>query len=177
MKILKSKSALSAVVVAAGLFAASSAMAAVDMYLDMSGIRGESTGRPGQMDILAWSWGASAGKAANGKGTLPAACVQDISLTKFIDAASPSLIMNSMTGAVAAQAVLTVERAGPAPEYLVLSMTNVRVTSYSTGGSGGEDRLTENVSLHFETMTGEYTPPKGRPVSFTVSSGGAGCNR
>ncbi len=36
-------------------------------------------------------------------------------------------------------------------------------TSVSTGGSGGEDRLTENITLNFVTVKVEYTPqdPKG----------------
>jgi type VI secretion system secreted protein Hcp len=32
------------------------------------------------------------------------------------------------------------------------------VTSISTGGSGGEDRLTENVTLNFGKVTFAYTP-------------------
>jgi len=35
------------------------------------------------------------------------------------------------------------------------------VTSVSTGGSGGEDRLTENVTLNFAKVKFEYTPQKG----------------
>jgi type VI secretion system secreted protein Hcp len=35
-------------------------------------------------------------------------------------------------------------------------MTNVLVTSLSTGGSGGEDRLTENISLNFAEVKMEY---------------------
>ena len=37
-----------------------------------------------------------------------------------------------------------------------LSLTKVLVTSVSTGGSGGEDRLTENVSLNFAEVKFEY---------------------
>lgn len=52
---------------------------------------------------------------------------------------------------MSAEAVLAVRKAGDRPyEYLVLRMTNVLVTSFSTGGSGGEDRLTENVTLRFQ---------------------------
>jgi type VI secretion system secreted protein Hcp len=35
-------------------------------------------------------------------------------------------------------------------------MTEVFVTSVSTGGSGGEDRLTENISLNFAKVKVEY---------------------
>jgi type VI secretion system secreted protein Hcp len=39
------------------------------------------------------------------------------------------------------------------------------VTAVSTGGSGGEDRLTENVTLNFATVKFEYTEQdaKGAP--------------
>jgi len=36
----------------------------------------------------------------------------------------------------------------------------VIITSISTGGSGGEDRLTENVTLNFAEFKTEYTPQK-----------------
>ena len=39
-------------------------------------------------------------------------------------------------------------------------MTGVRVTSLSTGGSGGEDRLTENVTLSFATIVEAYQRQK-----------------
>ena len=42
--------------------------------------------------------------------------------------------------------------------YLVIKMTEVMVTAVSTGGSGGEDRLTENVTLNFAKVEVTYTP-------------------
>jgi type VI secretion system secreted protein Hcp len=39
-------------------------------------------------------------------------------------------------------------------------MNDVLVTSVSTGGSGGDDRLTENVTLNFAKFKYEYTPQK-----------------
>ena len=35
-------------------------------------------------------------------------------------------------------------------------MKEVFITSYSTGGSGGEDRLTENISLNFAKFKHAY---------------------
>ena len=35
-------------------------------------------------------------------------------------------------------------------------MTGVLVTSVSTGGSGGEDRLTENLTLNFSKVKTQY---------------------
>ena len=49
-------------------------------------------------------------------------------------------------------------KAGENPlEYLTDHDEEVLVTSYSTGGSGGEERLTENVSLNFAKVKVEYT--------------------
>ncbi len=39
-------------------------------------------------------------------------------------------------------------------------MTECIISSVSTGGSGGEERLTENVSINFGTFEYAYTPQK-----------------
>jgi len=182
MRTSSSRGRVTALIFVAGLFTSNSAMAAVDMFLKITDITGETRdpAHAGEMDVLAWSWGTSTGTARTVKGILPATCVQDLSVTKYIDSASAELIMNGATGVVAPDAVLTMRKAGATPiEFLILRMTNVTVTSYSTGGSGGEDRLTENVVLHFASLTGEYRRQKpdgsaDTPIVFTISSG-AGC--
>jgi len=55
------------------------------------------------------------------------------------------------------EAKLTVRKAGEKPlEYLIITMSDVLVTAVSTGGNGGEDRLTENVTLNFAVVKVEY---------------------
>lgn len=171
-------------VFATSLLASSSAMAAVDMFLKVDGVTGESLDdkHRGEMDVLAWSWGQSTGTARTGRGTAPAVCIQDLSVTKYIDSASPELIMNSMVGEVAPTAVLVVRKAGARPlDFLTLTMRNVTVAAYNTGGSGGEDRLTENVVLHFESMQGKYQKQNsdgtavGSPITFEIAAGSANC--
>jgi type VI secretion system secreted protein Hcp len=39
-------------------------------------------------------------------------------------------------------------------------MEKVMITSYSTGGSGGEDSLTENITLNFAKVHVKYVPQK-----------------
>jgi type VI secretion system secreted protein Hcp len=46
--------------------------------------------------------------------------------------------------------------------YIQITMKEVLVTSISTGGSGGEDRLTENVTLNFAEVKFSYAPQKRR---------------
>jgi type VI secretion system secreted protein Hcp len=146
---------------------------AVDMFLKIGDIKGESTdktysGSKGWIDVLSWSWGTSnsgtthiGGGAGAGK-----ANVQDLSVTKYVDSSSPHLLLGALKGTHFAEANLIVRKAGTYPiEYIKLDMKEVLVTSLSTGGSGGEDRLTENVSLNFASFTFTYTPqsPTGTP--------------
>ena len=138
---------------------------AVDMFLKFESgkkLNGESRDKVhvGTIDVLAWSWGASnAGTAHLGGGAGAGKVnVQDMSITKYVDKASPDLILACCKGTHYTDALLTVRKAGDKPlEYLKIKMEEVMVTSVSTGGSGGEDRLTENVSLNFGKVTVDYT--------------------
>jgi type VI secretion system secreted protein Hcp len=176
------KGLFTSTVVATSLLAPTTALAAVDMFLKIGNIMGESqdSKHKGEIDVLAWSWGTSTG-ANTTRGKLPTACIQDLSLTKFVDSSTPELIMNGMTGEVSPSAVLVVRKAGTTPiEYLTLTMKNVTISAYSTGGSGGEDRLTENVTLHFESMTGKYVKQKAdgsadTPITWDISGSSVGC--
>ena len=85
--------------------------------------------------------------------------VNDLSFTKYIDSASNALLMACCKGTHHDDATLIVRKAGGSPvEYVVIKMTEVMVTSISTGGSGGEDRLTENVTLNFAKFEFKYQP-------------------
>ena len=170
---------LTAGMLTAGVLTSNSALAAVDMFIKIGDIKGESTDKThkGEIDVLAWSWGASRGTARTKKGLLPPACIQDLSFTKYIDKASADLILNGVTGLSVPTAVLTMRKAGIQPiEFLRLEMSNVSVSSFATGGSGGEDRLTENVTLHFDSMRGVYRQQNpdgsaGDEDSFDISGG------
>jgi type VI secretion system secreted protein Hcp len=134
---------------------------AVDMFLKLGDIKGEAADKAhgGEIDVLAWSWGASNSGSAHigGGGGSGKANVQDLSFTKFIDLASPDIFLATCNGKHVPEATLVVRKAGETPlEYLTIKMTDVLVTSYSTGGSGGEDRLTENVTLNFAKVQVTY---------------------
>lgn len=138
---------------------------AVDMFIKIGDIKGESLDKThaGSIDVLAWSWGASNSGTTHmgGGGGAGKANFQDLSFTKYIDAASPLLLQAVSGGKHYPTTKLTIRKAGDKPvEYLVIDLTEVLVTSYSTGGSGGEDRLTENVTLNFGHFTYSYSPQK-----------------
>jgi len=135
----------------------------VDMFLKIDGVEGEAVDHKHgkEIDVLAWSWGMSQSGSMHvgGGGGAGKVAVQDISLTKYVDRSSPNLMNTCMTGKHYANATITVRKAGDKPvEYYIIVMTDVLVTSVSTGGSGGEDRLTENVSLNFAKVEVKYTP-------------------
>jgi type VI secretion system secreted protein Hcp len=134
---------------------------ALDMFMSIDDLKGESVDKvkAGQIDVLAWSWGVSnSGSAHQGGGAgAGKANVQDLSFTKYIDKSSPDLLLASCNGKHFKEAKLVVRKAGEKPlEYLTITMNEVLITSVSTGGSGGEDRLTENVTLNFAQVKVEY---------------------
>jgi type VI secretion system secreted protein Hcp len=138
---------------------------AVDMFLVLDDIEGETkddvySGEKG-IDVLAWSWGAnqSGTMHTGGGGGSGKVSVQDVSVTKYIDSASHAMLLKCCTGEHIPNAKLVVRKAGSDPlEYIVIEMKKVLVGSISTGGSGGEDQLTENVTLNFEEFSFTYTP-------------------
>ncbi len=140
---------------------------AVDMFIKIGDIKGESRDdkHKDEIDVLAWSWGMSQSGSAHVGGGAGAGAgkvnVQDLSLTKYVDASSHLLMKTCCTGAHYADATLTVRKAGgKAVEYIIIKLKEVFITSVSTGGSGGEDRLTENITLNFAEFEYAYTPQK-----------------
>jgi type VI secretion system secreted protein Hcp len=136
---------------------------AVDMFLKLDGVKGEAkdASHPDEIDVLSWSWGLSQSGTTHmgGGGGSGKVSVQDLSLTKYLDAASPTLQKFCANGKHVATGTLVVRKAGENPlEYLKIDLEEIIISSVSTGGSGGEDRLTENVSLNFKKFHTTYTP-------------------
>lgn len=136
---------------------------AVDMFLKIDDIEGESVDsvHAGEIDILAWSWGMSqSGSTHMGPGGGAGKVnVEDLSFTHYVDKASPNLEHMCCSGKHFQEAILVVRKAGEtALEYMKITMEEGLVSSVSTGGSGGEDRLTENVTLNFAKFKSEYVP-------------------
>ena len=146
---------------------------ALDMFLDITGVPGESIDKKhkGHISLLAWSWGTSqSGTTHDGPGGGAGKVnVQDLSFTKHIDSTSHLLLLNCCNGKHIPKAVLTIRKAGgDAPvDYLVLTLEEILVSSVSTGGSGGEDRLTENVTINFAKATWTYTPQDSKGAAGT----------
>jgi type VI secretion system secreted protein Hcp len=135
---------------------------AMDFFIKIDGIPGESRDsvHKEEIDVLAFSWGLSNSGSAHVGGGAGAgkANFQDLSFTHYIDKSSPVLMYHAASGKHIPSALLVARKAGEKPlEYLKIKLTDILVTSISTGGSGGEDRLTENVSLNFAKVNVDYT--------------------
>lgn len=135
----------------------------VDMFLKIDDIEGESVDskHSKEIDILSWSWGMSqSGTTHSGPGAGAGKVnVQDLSFTHYVDKASANLMKLCCNGEHFKEATLVVRKAGGTPlEYMIIAMEEGIISSVSTGGSGGEDRITENVTLNFSKFKTEYVP-------------------
>ncbi len=150
---------------------------AMDMFIKIDSLQGESkdSTHKNEIDVLAWSWGASNSGSAHVGGGAGAGKVnvQDLSFTKYIDKSTPDLLLTTCNGKHWDQAVLVVRKAGETPlEYLKITMSEVLVTSISQGGSGGEDRLTENVTLNFAKVKVDYVEQSAKGAKGATPSMG-----
>ncbi len=138
---------------------------AVDMFIKVDGVTGESkdSAHSGEIDVIAWTWGLqqSGSRHMGGGGGSGKVNVQDLSFTKYVDKSSTDLMLFCCNGKHVKEATLTVRKAGESPlEYIKIKMSDCLVSGVTNGGSGGEDRLTENVTLNFAKVEVEYTPQK-----------------
>ncbi|MEM9220868.1 MAG: type VI secretion system tube protein Hcp [Pseudomonadota bacterium] len=134
---------------------------AVDFFLKLEGIKGESkdSKHKDEIDVLAWSWGVTqsgtmhlGGGAGAGK-----ANAQDLTITKYVDLSSPVLARFCASGKHVSKGDFVVRKAGDKPlEYMKIKLTDVLISSYQTGGSGSDERITESVSLNFAKIEYQY---------------------
>src|SRR5690348_6092500 len=96
---------------------------AVDMFLKLDGIKGESldSKHKDEIQIESFSWGlAQTGTMSAGMGGGAGKVnVHDISVTKYVDKSSPELMLACCNGKHIPSGLLTVRKAGEKPlEYL-----------------------------------------------------------
>lgn len=136
-----------------------------DIFLKIEGIKGESQDdkHKDEIDVLAWSWGMSQSGTTHmgGGGGAGKVQVNDMSITKYVDLATPNLMLYCCNGKHIPNILLTVRKAGEnALEYLKITMKDALISSVTSSGSMDEDRLTEQLSMNFASVKVEYTPQK-----------------
>lgn len=139
-------------------------MAAVDFFLKIEGIEGESADskHKGEIDVESWSWGANnAGShAAGGGGGVGKVNMQDFHFTAHMNKATPKLMLACATGEHIKKATLVCRKAGKdQQEYLKVTFTDLLVSSYQTGGHGNAVAA-DQIALNFAKIEFEYKEQK-----------------
>jgi type VI secretion system secreted protein Hcp len=139
-------------------------MAAVDYFLKVDGVEGESQDakHKNEIEMHSWSWGVSnTGSAHSGPGMgAGKAQAQDFHFVMSVSKASPKLMKACSTGEHINKAVVVARKAGKEQqEYLKWTFEGVLISSYQTGGSGASDVLpTDQISFNFQKCEVEYKP-------------------
>lgn len=137
-------------------------MAAVDYFLKIDGVDGESTDdkHKGEIQLESFSFGATNSGSFNsgGGGGSGKVVVQDFHFVKKVDKASAKLFTACCTGEHIKTATLTCRKAGKdAQEFLKILLSPVLVSSFNEGGAAGADIIpTEQVSLSFAKVEFKY---------------------
>jgi type VI secretion system secreted protein Hcp len=137
-------------------------MAAVDYFLKLDGVEGESqdSKHKGEIDLESWSWGESqtGTMAYGGGGGAGKVTMQDFHFVMKVNKASAKLLLACANGEHIKKATLTCRKAGKEQqEFLKITFTDCLVSSYQTGGSGHSDVLpTDQISLNFAKIEFEY---------------------
>ncbi|MGH8444677.1 MAG: Hcp family type VI secretion system effector [Solimonas sp.] len=137
---------------------------AVDMFLKLDGIKGESkdSKHAGEIEILGWGWAVNQQTIVGAGGGAGAGKVQisDLKMSKKVDAASPNLIASCCGGKHFKTATLTVRKAGGSQQdYLKLNLEEVFITAVEPEGVSA-DVPTESLSLNFGKFKYAYSPQK-----------------
>ena len=140
-------------------------MAAVDYFLKLDGIDGESTDdkHKNEIDVLSWSWGEtnSGTHAGGGGGGAGKVQMNDFHFTMKVNKATPKLMLACANGEHIKKATLTCRKAGKdQQEYMVVKFADLLVSSYQTGGSQGDVVPVDQCSLNFSKIEFEYKPQK-----------------
>lgn len=137
---------------------------ASDYFLKIDGIDGESTDdkHKGEIEVLSYSWGESqtGTHGSGGGGGAGKVNMGDFNFMMTANKASPKLMLACATGDHIKTAKLTLRKAGgEQQEYMSITFSDVLVSSYQTGGGGGEIPA-ESISLNFGKVEFEYKPQK-----------------
>ena len=153
---------------------------AIDVYLQIDGIRGESTDTKYKdwIECKSVNWQVlqpkSATASTGGGHTAERTEHKDIVISKLADLATPLLLQNCSSGKTIPKAKFEFQRAdgkGERITYFVIELENVLISSVAPSVSQG-DILTEDVSLKYSKVKWKYTQQKVGGGSGGNTSGG-----
>lgn len=136
---------------------------AVDMFLRIDSIEGESEDKKHgkEIQVVGWSWEAAQTGTSGVGGGSGAGKVehQDLVINKLVDKASPNLYKFCCSGEHIPSADLTVRKAGgEALEYLTIHLEDLLITSFVLGGEPKNDQILETIRINFTRAIITYQP-------------------
>jgi type VI secretion system secreted protein Hcp len=130
-------------------------------------------GDPGTSSIAieSWSWGVSnITSGGGGGGGGGRAELQELTITKTVDRASPVLALKCAQGAHIPQVVLTVDRPGGSGRpYMEYKLTDVIITHVRPAGSRAAIPI-EQVSFNYQHIQLQYTTRDGEVVQAQMDN-------
>ena len=137
-------------------------MAAVDYFLKIDGIPGESldSKHKGEIELESFSWGeTNAGPPSSGRGAGKVQ-IEDLHIVMRMNKASPVLLKACATGQHLKEATLTARKAGKGQlEFLVIKMNDLLVSAYQTTGHADTVPI-DQVAFDFGKIEVSYRPQK-----------------
>ena len=134
---------------------------AVDMFLKITDVKGESKDKQhaGEIEIESFSWGATQlGASSHGTGAGGGkVSMNDFHFVMRNNSSSPTLFLFCANGKHLSEAKLTCRKAGGKQEkFLEVTMNDVLISSYQTGGSGAGEVPMDQISLNYSKMDVDY---------------------
>jgi type VI secretion system secreted protein Hcp len=146
----------------------------MDMGKDVAG-ESTLTDYAGKMELLSFSHGVAmqiTGDLSNTERTSGKPNHQDMTVTKYLDKASPLLAQGCCQGTGYKQVDIIIGRndSGKVIEMMRYTMKNVLISSISVGGGGG-DKPVETVTLNYNDIAWKFTSQHGEVGKDGVVNG------
>jgi len=146
---------------------------AVDFFLKLDGIDGESQdeSHKNEIQLLSYSWGGSqvtsvAGTGGSGAGKVS---LSELSVMKYMDKATPRLFKALCSGEHIKTGVLSAVKAGAAGKpFLKLSIEELFVSNYQVSGSS--EIPTESVSFSYNKIKIEYSTQNEQGILTAIGA-------
>jgi type VI secretion system secreted protein Hcp len=141
-------------------------MAAVDYFLKIDGIEGEShdAKHKGEIHVSSFSWSEkqSGTHQSGGGGGAGKVAMGDFHFTMSVNKSSPKLMLACANGEHIKEAVLTCRKAGGKQEgFYKITLSDILVSSYQTSGSGHGDLVpNDQITLNYSKIEFEYKEQK-----------------
>lgn len=136
-------------------------MAAFDCFLKLEGAPGESKDHKhkDEIEVQDWNWGAvnQGSFGFGGGGGTGKVQLQDFHFQTKTSKATPKLMNACMSGEHLKTGCVTVRKAGKEQqEYLVIKLTDIMVSSFSSHGSSGDSIPVDSFTLNFGKIEWKY---------------------